>query len=1047
MLYSTLRLSVVCLFLVPSVVLAAEPRPGDVVKGEILDPADYGEGVIESMAEVEARAAAATPTSPPKKDTSGEWRIPTPRTTSYPKSGIHHVVNTWGDTRMAIGFGEVVDLQGAYFGGMHSRKIQTSGIRAIGYRDGVEVGRTPWFRQIDREAVWFNMDLDAVDRVVIESIPVMETGGFYAMDDLTFTTGDGVEKVIDFEDTRYKQILTSDGPGYGGLIWERGNGKFEVPDVIPAPAPVDLDDDLLQPVPPAAGVPTAAGDNEGTLPDLELSFRGIIRGDNGQFSIPPDPHGSIGPDHYVTVLNRVFAVYSKETGARLLSQSLNQFLPGSAGDPRVLFDQFSQRWIVIVTDFSTRLFLAVSRTDDPLGSWFKTNFVASQGVDAGRFPDYPTFGVDSNGIYAAAAMFGATMDSTIFVIDKAPLIADNPSLGTVTAFRGLPDGIIQPVHTYGTPPGQYFVSRRNGTSLRVRRVDPPMTNPSLLSIGNLPVASNSAPSDAPALGSNTPLDTVGTRMMNAVYRNGSIWACHTINAGGRSAARWYQFSVSPLFVEQFGTVASPTMWYFFPSIMINAAGDAVMAFSASNPDMFAAAFYTGRSNSDPPGVMAEPQLLRAGDAPYNLLDNFGRNRWGDYSYTSLDPVDQDTIWTIQEFTEANNTWGTWIASFTFGDCNGNDIPDVCELDCGPAGGECDIPGCGTLGDCNSNLRPDVCDVIDGVSFDFNSDGRPDECVNPLDIDGDDDIDLVEFGAFAECAAPASPNESGESCDVFDLNEDDSFDLIDFGLFQLAHTGECSVSFSVDPMDVGVCPGEDAMLTALASGPDLTYQWVRDGVPIVGAISESLTIPFDELGDNTEYSVYAYNRCTVQLSEPANVTTLVPPTIFNDPVDASGCLGENVLFDVQPLGQPPFEYQWSLDGEPIEGATSQVLQINGIEVEDGGVYTATITDASGCSVVSQPALLAILNPLAIISQPVGADVCVGDSVTLFISATGVESFQWLKNGEEIPGATDFFFVIGAATLDDAGDYSVRLADGCDGTFESETALVTVSACDP
>ena len=45
------------------------------------------------------------------------------------------------------------------------------------------------------------------------------------------------------------------------------------------------------------------------------------------------------------------------------------------------------------------------------------------------------------------------------------------------------------------------------------------------------------------------------------------------------------------------------------------------------------------------------------------------------------------------------------------DCNGNDIPDVCDLDCGPAGGFCDVPGCGRSFDVNSNDLPDECEEL------------------------------------------------------------------------------------------------------------------------------------------------------------------------------------------------------------------------------------------------------------------------------------------------------------------------------------------------
>ncbi len=63
----------------------------------------------------------------------------------------------------------------------------------------------------------------------------------------------------------------------------------------------------------------------------------------------------------------------------------------------------------------------------------------------------------------------------------------------------------------------------------------------------------------------------------------------------------------------------------------------------------------------------------------------------------------------------------------FPDCNGNDILDACDIDCGPAGGPCDLPGCGQSGDCNSNGVPDECDILSGESDDKDVNGIPDDC--------------------------------------------------------------------------------------------------------------------------------------------------------------------------------------------------------------------------------------------------------------------------------------------------------------------------------
>jgi len=211
----------------------------------------------------------------------------------------------------------------------------------------------------------------------------------------------------------------------------------------------------------------------------------------------------------------------------------------------------------------------------------------------------------------------------------------------------------------------------SSTIIRVRRLTNLLTDPILTELGYVTIPSHSEPPDAPALGSTTPLDTVGDRLMNAVYRDGYIWTAHCISVGGRAASRWYKISVAEPSLADYGTISDPVMHYFFPSIMVNVGGDVVMGFTGSHSGQYAAAYYTGRLANDPPGVMAPPVLLKAGEASYNLIDSYGRNRWGDYSLCSLDPTNEQTFWTIQEYAHSHygggdNRWGTWIGELDFG---------------------------------------------------------------------------------------------------------------------------------------------------------------------------------------------------------------------------------------------------------------------------------------------------------------------------------------------------------------------------------------------
>ena len=382
----------------------------------------------------------------------------------------------------------------------------------------------------------------------------------------------------------------------------------------------------------------------------------------------------------------------------------------------------------------------------------------------GKSPDYPTLGVDEEGVYIATLMAGGVWEHTLWAIEKAPLVDGSPSWGTTTVWRELDDYTIQPAHTYGSTDREYLIEVKDSNELRVRRVLHPLTSPTLSTVGTASVANFGDPSDAPALGSSTDIDTVGSRLMMAVYRadTNSLWTSHCISGGAGAAARWYEINPSSPSVKQYGTVSDATWYYYFPSIMVNQYGSVTMGFTGSHSGAYPACFYTGRMDSDPSGDMATPVNYKSGESAYNQLDSYGRNRWGDYSYTTLDPDDEKTFWMLQEYAESSNRWGTYLAVLDFadGDCQPNGIDDMCDLDCGTPGGVCDVPGCGQSDDCNGNDVPDECDIAGSTSADCNSDGTPDEC-NIADCDPND-VDCQD------CNNNGIPDE----CDITDCDPND-----------------------------------------------------------------------------------------------------------------------------------------------------------------------------------------------------------------------------------------------------------------------------------
>ncbi len=638
----------------------AEPQGSEVIAGEPLGEEWIGPGIIETWAAVEARAAKdqqLAPSGRERGDARGEWVVPKPRATFNAHSGEHYITNKWGDTVMGIGFPTLVDVDGAWVAGQAGDGVWPTTLRVRAFREGAEVALGEPFEGLTDEPQWLALDFSSVDRIVFEAQPRVGGAAWFALDDLTFTrpsaSGEPEQVVLDFDDLGWGESLT--GSGYGGLEWERGSGDF---DALPAPGSM---------IDPDEGAELGAEETPGPLgpgatpPDILFTFEGIERGTNFQQSFPPDTNGAIGPNHYVIVVNRNFGVFDKANGSLISVVGLGTFQPGTSGDPRVLYDHHAGRWIVVSTDFSSRIYLAYSLSSNPTGSWFKTNFVASAGSDSNCAPDFPTLGFDESGIYVSAQMFN-NCGATVWAIDKAPLLAGTPSLGTVTAFRNLAFEAIQPCLTYGNPGVQYLISRANSSSLRLRTVSPPLASPTLSQVGFISVPSHGNPPNAPALGASTPLDTGDARLGNAVYRDGNIVTAQTIALSGRAACRWYEISTASTSVNQSGTLSDPDLSFFYPGISVNQARDIVVGFTGSSPTTSPSCYLAGRIATDPPGAMSAAELYKAGSGSnYNLLDGFGRNRWGDYSLTTVDPSDDYTFWTIQEYVKGNNDWDTWVA--------------------------------------------------------------------------------------------------------------------------------------------------------------------------------------------------------------------------------------------------------------------------------------------------------------------------------------------------------------------------------------------------
>ncbi len=211
----------------------------------------------------------------------------------------------------------------------------------------------------------------------------------------------------------------------------------------------------------------------------------------------------------------------------------------------------------------------------------------------------------------------------------------------------------------------------------------------------VPTPAYSAPINSPQLGVN---NTVGTneidanddRLLTAFIRNDQLWTVRTVgvNSSGaagtttapadRDAAEVVELGLgttsgTPSVQSglEYDTATSNPVSYYLPSLMVNGAGYMVMSFTGSSSNEYAGVYSTSLLPTQALDTLPQQPvtLLKAGEDPYVLLDSNGQNRWGDYSWTTLDPSDGMTMWTVQEYAAATvslnpNTnpsrWGTWI---------------------------------------------------------------------------------------------------------------------------------------------------------------------------------------------------------------------------------------------------------------------------------------------------------------------------------------------------------------------------------------------------
>ena len=425
--------------------------------------------------------------------------------------------------------------------------------------------------------------------------------------------------------------------------------------------------------------------------EIGLNFTGSTLGIESGY-VPPDCNGAAGPNHYVEFINGRFSVYAKPGAARVLTLTDKGFWTRagltfgsgiSVTDPRILYDPSAQRWFASAIDFnssaqsSNRFLLAVSTGADPTASWRAVAFPVDPAQ--GNFGDFPTLGLDANGVYLGAYVFsrmtGNGLGVTLVSIPKARLLA-NPPVATnrtwfgilSTSSRGF---ILQPAVNFDGSAGDArilavgslgldFNAHSTLVSSSLQDAAGPasatLTAATTISVSPYTVPINPAQPDG-----STSLDDGDARISATVYQVGGIlYAVHGVEISSRAAIRWYKINAANNAVLQSGTIADSNLNLFYPSIAANPSGTVVIAFNGCSMTTFISSYAVVGETQNGLTTFGNLLLLRAGEFSYKNLDRDGVSRWGDYSSTCVDPADPHRFWTIQMYPSGTRAWSTQI---------------------------------------------------------------------------------------------------------------------------------------------------------------------------------------------------------------------------------------------------------------------------------------------------------------------------------------------------------------------------------------------------
>ncbi|NBR85440.1 MAG: hypothetical protein EBT61_08025 [Verrucomicrobia bacterium] len=248
-------------------------------------------------------------------------------------------------------------------------------------------------------------------------------------------------------------------------------------------------------------------------------------------------------------------------------------------------------------------------------------------------------------------------------------------------------------------------------------------------------------------------------------------------------------------------------------------------------------------------------------------------------------------------------------------------------------------------------------------------------------------------------------------------------------------------------------GSSPMLTATVIGSfPLSYQWLKNSMPIPNATNATLPLPGIQLADAGTYTIVVTNVAgAISSNLTVSVTASTPPVITTQPTNQVVLSNSTVQLTVAATGTVPLSYQWRKGGVNLTtnavtfGINTAQLTIYNFSDTNAGDYTVVITNYAGSvtSAVATISILQVTTPVFLTQPPPVISILTNAPFTIntVVAGTPTPALQWQKNNVNIPGATNAIF--NGLTTNYNGGGSFRLiAANLNGSATSAVCVVNV-----